>query len=314
MKLKTLIGIIGLLIMTAFVFFGQTFCDFLNGDYGDWLNATLWTVITAIVLTTLLIIAVVGFGKQGASAQTWHTVGVICFAMFIGASCFMAAPSVVHTFTVLSRKGDIANKAREIIDNTDLMYEEYKDQSERRSNNLRADLKNYLTGNPTLLTQIYSQHNLQIRDTSDVNRMARVLEERLLQICDKTWEEKLRSRYEDALINRFSLLTGGSSLKNLIHFNRNRYDDFTKHFSQTVDPFETKMYYNVMFNYSCVDYATEVSDLFSTKSANPGGIALFVFALLLGSCPFIFVKNNKVKSTRKAKDGEGVYSQGYPLK
>ena len=49
MKLKTLIGIIGLLIMTAFVFFGQTFCDFLNGDYGDWLNATLWTDITAIV-------------------------------------------------------------------------------------------------------------------------------------------------------------------------------------------------------------------------------------------------------------------------
>jgi hypothetical protein len=314
MKLKTLIGIIGLLIMTAFVFFGQTFCDFLNGDYGDWLNAALWTVITAVVLTTFLILAVVGMSKHGAQVQTWHVVGIVCFVLFVGASCFMAAPSVVHTFTVLSRKGDIADKAREIINNTDLMYGEYKDQSERRSNNLRANVKNYLTGNPTLLTQIYSQYNVQIRDTSDVNQLARELEKDLLQICDKTWGEKLRSRYEDALINRFSLLTGGSSLKNLIHFNRNRYDDFTKHFSQTVDPFETAMYYNVMFNYSYVDYADEVSRLFGNRSAHAGGIALFIVALLLGSCPFIFVKNNKVRSTRKAKGGEGIYSKGYPLK
>lgn len=313
MKLKTLIGIIGLLIMTAFVFFGQTFCDFLNGDYGDWLNATLWTVITAIVLTTLLIIAVVGFGKQGASAQTWHTVGVICFVMFIGASCFMAAPSVVHTFTVLSRKGDIAAKAREVRDNTDMMYQEYRDQSAARSFTLKSTIDVWLVDAPVALAGKYPNDN--VRNLTFAEDQAETFQTALLAKCDKTWEDKLRDKYESTLIGNFSLLRAGASLKSLIAFHKGRHTEFSDHFSAITTPFEQDNSFTPpQFNFVYKDYATEVSDLFSTKSANPGGIALFVFALLLGSCPFIFVKNNKVKNARKAKGGEGVYSQGYPLK
>lgn len=313
MKLKTLIGIIGLLVMTAFVFFGQTFCDFLNGDYGDWLNAALWTVITAVVLTTLLILAVVGMSKQGAHVQTWHVVGIICFALFVGASCFMAAPSVVHTFTVLSRKGDIADKAREIRDNTDMMYQEYTSQAEARSFTLKSNIEVYLVDAPANLEDMYPDDD--VYNLTFPEDQAEIFEQGLLIKCDKTWADKLRAKYESDLITNFSLLSAGSSLKNLIAFHKGRYTEFSDHFSSIKTPFEqNSSFSSPEFKFVYVDYSAEVSDLFGNRSAHAGGIALFIFALLLGSCPFIFVKNNKVKNARKSKGGDGIYCQGYPLK
>lgn len=313
MKLKTLIGIFGLLVMTVFVFFGQTFCDFLNGDYGDWLNAALWTVITAVVLTTLLILAVVGMSKQGAQVRTWHVVGIVCFALFVGASCFMAAPSVVHTFTVLSRKGDIADKAREIRDNTDMMYQEYISQAAARSFTLKSNIDVYLIDAPADLEGMYP--NDDVYNLTFAEDQAEIFEQGLLVKCDKTWTDKLRAKCESDLITNFSLFTAGSSLKNLVAFHKGRYTEFSDHFSTIKTPFEqNNRFTSPEFKFAYVDYAAEVSELFGKRYTHAGGIVLFIFALLLGSCPFIFVKNNKVKNARKAKGGDGVYSQGYALK
>jgi hypothetical protein len=104
-------------------------------------------------------------------------------------------------------------------------------------------------------------------------------------------------------------------LKNLVAFHKGRYTEFSDHFSTIKTPFEqNNRFTSPEFKFAYVDYAAEVSELFGKRYAHAGGIVLFIFALLLGSCPFIFVKNNKVKNARKAKGGDGVYSQGYALK
>lgn len=299
--------------MTLFVFLGQTFCDFLNQDYGDWTNAAIWTAATATILIISLIISVVGMSKQGAHVKTWHITGIIGFVIFIGAACTMAAPSVVHTFTVLSRKGDIADKSRDIRDNTDMMYQQYQTQCKARASALKSKIDSYKIDAPSTLASMYPNDQIGHQDFSETQSSAFL--QSLMSVYDITWETDLRSKYESTLINNFRLLTGGASLKSLIAFHNGRYSEFTDHFAKIQNPFEKRDNFNTPeFKFTYVDYASEVSYLFRNKSAHAGGIILFIFTLLLGSIPFIFIKNNKVKSTRKAKEGEGIYNQGYPLK
>lgn len=312
MKIKTLFGIIGLFGMTVSVFLGQTFCDFLNGDYGDWMNAVIWTSLTAAVLVALLIMAVVGMSKQGAHVQTWHIVGIVCFILFIGASFYMAAPSFVHTFTVMSRKGDIADKAREIRDNTDMMYQEYSKQSEARAGTLKSNIDVALIDAPKVLAGMYPKDDVYNSEFSVIQSES--FKNTLMLKYDRTWEDKLRSKYGSALIYNFSVFTAGALLKSMIAFHKSKHTDFSEHFAKVQNPFEQQNFSAPEFDFAYVDYAAQVSDLFGKRRTHAGGIALFIFALLLSSFPFIFIKNNKVKNTRKAKDGDGIYNQGYPLK
>lgn len=317
MKIKTLVGIFGLLLMTVLVFFGQTFCDFLNKDYGDWMHAALWTALTLVVLTSLLIISVVGMSKHGAHVKTWHIVGLVCFILFVGASCFMAAPSVVHTFTVLSRKGDIADKSREIILEIDAMNQKYEGDCKVRSNNLATQIK---------LAQDYRQYGIleqyfpdeqNVRDTSIARIYSEGLYDALTNVCDVNWGST-RKHYESKLVTHFSLFTGANDLKSLITYYKERHADYSDKFMTVKENFEETYtrtaFVPQTFDYNFVDYGTQVSDLFTKKTAHAAGILIFIFALLLGSFPFIFIKNNKVKNARTVKDGDGIYNQGYPLK
>ena len=312
MKIKTILGILGLLVMIVFVFIGQTFCDFLTKDYGNLTNALLWTGGTILVLNLLLWFGVALKSAQGAHVKTQHVWGIILFSAFVVASCAMVASSMVHSFSVMSRKDDIARMAVAIRNNTDLMYDEYQSQCDARGSVVKIKIENELvSGNYANLNKWFPNDNYRATGYPEAQRNDLVT--LLMQKYDNTWNNVLRNKYESTLISNFSLFTGGAALKGLIAFNATKFNDFDTQFNTVLNPLESDFDVPPTFDFEYVNYKAQVADLFGKKAFHVGGVLLFIIALLFASCPFVFIQNNKVRSTKKGKEGEGIYSQGYTI-
>lgn len=313
MKLKNLLGLLGLLLIPA-LFIGEYY-----DSMGNWMVAVLRTLAATVILIILLWGAVACLSKQGAYKRIVNVLGCVLIAFYAAVAIVYVSPRVFLAFGVNERKDDIRAKITDLRDNTNNMFSAYKKQCGDRTAQLKSIIDAYETS-PSGRSVLNAAFPGIVRRSSFSADQAKGLSSYLLQVYQEdNWAEN-REKLNDAVIDNWSPFRAVSQVAVIAKLPKSYYEDFVKQFDGPQNdlerylvqhPSDSASRRSYEFDYPMPDYYGDLKSKFSLPQIPTIGGALFFLVFFLFSLlPFIFVSRNRV---RKMNTEQELYENAFPV-
>lgn len=310
MKRKDRISLVALLIILGIALIGEQF--HANGEWTDGIISLLTKFLPLLVF---FIIAVYFRNKKGNYVAWFRRISYVSFAISV-VFLFILSMPFMHYFNVIGSQERIATASRQILDDCDVMFNEYEKQIGQRVSKFESDLQTAINQNhvaflnaeyPTVTT-----YDSRFREQAKDDMTEKVWFANYYVNKD-SFDLTKKPQFEKVLIQDFDAFTAASELKELFTLYDRYKKLLTEDFSKTT-PFEREEHYCAEFEYQNQESSWRSStDIFTKMEFNFLWFLLFVVLALFACSSYIFFKDENVRVPKPRNGSQFIYDKGHNM-